>query len=185
MKAALPSLLAVAIALLAGCVSPDDGPRESPYADHIGNEVRGLKQAEIDGLRNGGGMGFALAAEANGWPGPLHALELSAELALSAAQEEALRAMRASMLEQAVPLGEEVLAAHKRLEDAFRSGNMTEERLREDVAALEGLYAELRFVHLRTHIEAYDVFTPHQRMEYMRLRGYADESGGHGDHAGH
>jgi hypothetical protein len=181
----LAFLLAASIALT-GCTAPPatDTATRSPYADHLDSQVRGLSAEEIEGLLTGAGMGFALAAEVNGWPGPLHALELRDELDLSQTQVETLQALREGKLAAAVPLGEQILAAHERLEDGFRSGAMDEERLAADVAHLESLYAELRIVHLRTHLEAYPVFTDHQRMEYDRLRGYGDGHDGHAN-AGH
>lgn len=160
--------------VLTGCVDEPSSSR-SPYADHLDNEVRGLSTKEIEDLRNGAGMGFALAAEVNGWPGPLHALELADDLGLAGHQREELERLRAAMLAEAVPLGEAIVAAHGRLEAGFRSGSMDTDRLMEDVATLEGLYAELRVVHLATHLAAQPLFTQHQLAEYDRLRGYSDD----------
>jgi hypothetical protein len=53
-----------------------DGPRQ----------IKALSAQEIEGLLAGEGMGFALAAELNGHPGPKHVLELASELDLSADQ---------------------------------------------------------------------------------------------------
>lgn len=186
----LPLSLLIA-PVFAGCMDADPSESatdtRSPYADDIDNEVRGLPQDEIDGLRSGAGMGYALPAEVNGWPGPLHALESAEELGLVPHQRDDLQDLRQRMLDEAIPLGEEILAVHGRIEEAFRSGDMDDARLQAEVDHLESLYAELRFVHLRTHLEAYPLFTQDQIDAYARLRGYHDVDGDEGDHvhAGH
>jgi hypothetical protein len=41
------------------------------------------------------------------------------------------------------------------------------------------LQAELRFVHLRAHLDTITLLTPHQVMMYNRMRGYESDTGGH------
>lgn len=177
---ALAALLVVPA--LSGCLGDGPASTPSPYAGDLHTEVRGLSQSEIDDLRSGAGMGLARPAEVNGWPGPLHALELADELDLAAHQRRDLQELRDEMLAAAVPLGEEILRVHGRLEAGFRTGEMDETRLAEDLATLESLYAKLRFVHLKTHLDARPLFTQGQLDAYERLRGYGDEGPGHGGH---
>lgn len=143
-------------------------------------EVRGLSQDEIHDLRTGAGMGLALPAELNGWPGPLHVLELEKELELTEMQKEEVQRLREEMLVQAIPLGEQIIGAHAAMESAFREGQIDATSLLEHLEVLEGLYRELRYVHLNTHLETYPVLTEHQRILYDEHRGYA--SGGGHDH---
>jgi len=48
--------------------------------------TKALSEQQVDDLRAGRGMGLALAAELNGYPGPSHLLELADKLELSADQ---------------------------------------------------------------------------------------------------
>ena len=48
--------------------------------------IKALSDDQVADLKNGRGMGLALAAELNGYPGPAHVLELADKLALSADQ---------------------------------------------------------------------------------------------------
>ena len=43
---------------------------QSPYAGQESREIKSLSPAEVDGYLAGAGMGFAKAAELNGYPGP-------------------------------------------------------------------------------------------------------------------
>ena len=52
----------------------------SPYAGEEGREIKALSAADVDAYLTGQGMGFAKAAELNGYAGPKHVLELAAEL---------------------------------------------------------------------------------------------------------
>src|SRR5689334_5411022 len=57
-----------------------------PYAGLEQRAVKSLSNEQIDDLKAGRGMGLALAAELNGYPGPLHVLQLADRLELSADQ---------------------------------------------------------------------------------------------------
>jgi Spy/CpxP family protein refolding chaperone len=162
--------------LLAGCVQ-DSETGSSPYVDLRDTEIRGLSEQEIHDLRIGAGMGLALPAELNGWPGPLHVIEHEDELGLSAEQRQDIRRLRGEMLQQAVPLGEEILQAHAALEEAFRTKEIDESSLKGLLEHLESLQTQLRYVHLETHLKTYPVLTEHQRIMYDELRGYSDGDG--------
>jgi hypothetical protein len=59
---------------------------QSPYAGMQTRPVKALSEQQVSDLRAGRGMGLALAAELNGYPGPMHVLELADRLDLSADQ---------------------------------------------------------------------------------------------------
>jgi len=73
------------------------GQHGSPYAGLQHREIKALDAKQMDDLRTGRGMSLALAAELNGYPGPLHTLELADDLGLTAAQRERVQALFASM----------------------------------------------------------------------------------------
>ena len=70
--------LGMLLALLVGGVlapvlaaAQHSGHRASPYAGFEQRAVKGLSADEIADLRSGRGMGLALVAELNGYPGPV------------------------------------------------------------------------------------------------------------------
>lgn len=64
-----------------------------PYAGLQNRVVKALSEQQMADLRAGRGMGLALAAELNGYPGPLHVIELRRELALNDAQAARAQAL--------------------------------------------------------------------------------------------
>lgn len=68
-----------------------------PYAGMQARPIKALSDQQIADLKSGRGMGLALAAELNGYPGPLHLLELADQLALSEPQRTGIRQMFEAM----------------------------------------------------------------------------------------
>jgi Spy/CpxP family protein refolding chaperone len=157
---------------------------DQPYAGLQGREIKSLSPDQIEQYRTGEGMGLALPAELNDYPGPKHVLELAADLELSAEQGAAVRAAYDAMHAEAVRLGEAVVERERRLDALFAGGVVTPEALRAALDELGRLQAELRFVHLAAHLETQRVLTPEQVERYGRLRGYGDGAHAH-DHHGH
>jgi hypothetical protein len=117
-------------------------------------------------------MGLARPAELNQYPGPKHVLELAAELELSDEQRQHVEACHAAMLEEAQRLGKEIVDKERHLDRRFAHSHIDEEVLRSVTAEIADLYGELRFVHLRAHLETRAVLSPGQIESYDRLRGY-------------
>jgi hypothetical protein len=65
----------------------------SPYAGMENRGPKALSEQQIEDLRGGRGMGMALAAELNGYPGPVHVIELARALDLSEAQRGRTQAL--------------------------------------------------------------------------------------------
>src|SRR4051794_35718377 len=95
--------IATAITILA--LASSAALAQSPYAGMQSRSIKALSAQQIDDLRDGRGMGLALAAELNGYPGPAHVLELSEKLALSAEQKQRVQALFDSMKAEATPIG--------------------------------------------------------------------------------
>src|SRR5215210_518881 len=107
-------------------------PTASPAAPYAGLErraVASLSEQQLADLRAGRGMGFALSAELNGYPGPAHAIELAQPLGLTQAQDERIRTLQAAMTAEAVPLGERLIAQESELDASFRERTVTPESL--------------------------------------------------------
>lgn len=148
----------------------------SGYGEGQSTQVKTLTQAQVDELLAGAGMGMALPAELNGFPGPRHLLELADSLALTLEQRQAVQEIFERMQEEAQALGARVVEAEQALDALFAGGAVTPEELRERLEASEELRAELRRVHLAAHLETKPLLTMHQIHTYDRLRGYG---GGH------
>src|SRR3954464_14526258 len=82
---------------------------QQPYAGLQSRSVKALSEAQIADLRAGRGMTLALAAELNGYPGPLHVIELADALALTPEQRTRMQALYAAMKTEAIGLGEQLI----------------------------------------------------------------------------
>lgn len=186
-----PSLLLALLfpALLAACASPPaqhghaHGPQAhqagghahaavTPYRGMQQREIKSLSPQEIADLQAGRGMGLALAAELNGYPGPLHTLELAEPLKLSPEQQARTREVFARMQVEARALGAEVIAAERALDALFKERTVTAEKLAAATDAAARAQGRLRAAHLRHHLQMMEVLAPEQVDAYQRLRGY-------------
>lgn len=142
------------------------------YAGFQARRVAALSDEEVAGILDGRGMGFALPAELNGYPGPMHVLELAGELRLTDDQRRAVQKSFDLMKERAKEAGRRYVAAEEALDTAFKSGVMDPVALKAQALEAEKLRAEFRFAHLQAHVEMRALLTPEQRMRYAALRGY-------------
>ena len=156
---------------------------EAIYAGQQNREVKSLSPDYIEGLSAGAGLGFGKPAELNGWPGPLHVLEIADLLGLSDEQIAVVKAIREEMLSKAVPLGEALIAAERDLEKLFLA-KPDRSVILEAASRAGAIKAKLRTVHLVAHLRTAPVLSRHQRMMYNRVRGYAGGAGEY-THGGH
>lgn len=139
-----------------------------------------LSEADIEGYLNGEGMGQAKAAELNGYPGPLHVLELSDELDLNEQQKDKTQELFNSMNEQARHLGKQVVELELELNRLFAESKASKESLEVILSKLANTKAQLKETHLLAHIEMKLLLNRHQVMMYNQLRGYSKD--GHHHH---
>jgi Spy/CpxP family protein refolding chaperone len=152
-----------------------------PYAGQEQRSIKALSATEIDGLLSGKGMGMAKPAELNHYPGPLHVLEVMNELGLSKTQQLQTRQLFEVMKREAMDLGRQIVAAERRLDQSFSSGDMTDKKLKQQLTSIAQLRGQLRYVHLKTHLQQKALMTAEQVRRYDRLRGYMN----HADHHAH
>jgi Spy/CpxP family protein refolding chaperone len=148
-----------------------------PYAGMQARQIKALSDQQIADLKSGRGMGLALAAELNGYPGPLHLLELADQLALTEPQRASIRQMFEAMKAEAVPLGEKLIAQEGELDRLFAGRTITADSLRSVTADIGATQAALRNTHLKYHLSTVAILTPAQVARYGELRGYV--GGGH------
>lgn len=172
--AALVSALVSAVVAVPVAAQHDHGSHDhtSPYVDFLDRDIKALSAEEVEGLRSGMGMGFALAAELNGHPGPRHVLDMAPMLSLTDEQRTATQAVFDEMDAAARTIGEEIVALERELDQAFAGATLTETRLGEVVGAIAEAQGRLRIVHLRAHLQMLPILTDEQRAAYDRARGY-------------
>jgi Spy/CpxP family protein refolding chaperone len=164
-------LAGMAVSMLAVPAGPAGAA--SPYAGEQQREIKALSAEERADLAAGRGMGLAKAAELNGYPGPLHVLELAEALGLSERQRAETQALLESMRAKARTLGAALLDAERALDGAFADKRVDGDSLRARLAEIARLQGELRFVHLEAHLAQRALLTPAQAARYDVLRGYA------------
>lgn len=161
----------------------------SPYMGQEGREVKALSPQEVQGYLTGQGMGFAKAAELNHYPGPRHVLDLAAEMKLSEGQIEKTKAIYRAMQGEAIRLGRLLVEKERTLDGLFARQEAGEAAVRSVAAEIAGLQGELRFAHLKAHLEMRRILSQEQIQQYDALRGYGAGEGkgppAHHQHTGH
>jgi Spy/CpxP family protein refolding chaperone len=162
-------ILAVAGCLVAPMASAQ---MQQPYAGLDARQIKSLSEQQISDLQNGRGMGLALAAELNGYPGPAHVLELADKLGLSAEQKARISELFAAMKAEAVPLGEQLITQEAALDALFAGHSATPASVAAATAAIGDTQGRLRAAHLKYHLSTLDALQPAQVQRYAELRGY-------------
>jgi len=158
--------IVLAAAALAGAQHAHDGARGGE--PHL---VAQRCQAQFEQvIADGRGFGLAFAADQEGYPGPLHVLELKDRLRLSGDQEREMQRMMDAMFAEARPAGARVVAAERRLRALFASGTADEASVRTAAADVERARTDVRLVHLLTHLQTRDRLTDEQRRLYHAAR---------------
>jgi hypothetical protein len=166
------------LALAVGLVSLISGAAhaQSPYTGMQTRPIKALSIQQVADLKAGRGMGLALAAELNGYPGPAHLLELADKLELSDQQRGAIKGMFEAMKAEAVPLGKKLLAEETALDQQFAGRSVTPETLKAATAQIGLTQAELRNIHLKYHLQTVQILSADQMQRYSMLRGYASDN---------
>jgi Spy/CpxP family protein refolding chaperone len=155
---------------------------QTPYAGMQSRPIKALSEQQVADLHAGRGMGLALAAELNGYPGPLHVLELADKLELSAEQRASMQRLFDAMKAEAMPLGARLIEQEAELDKQFAGRTVTPEILKASTAAVAATQGMLRETHLKYHLSTGSILTPAQMTKYAELRGFG---GGHKRHHHH
>ena len=103
---------------------------QTPYAGMQTRPIKALSEQQMADLSAGRGMGLALAAELNGYPGPVHVLELADKLNLSPDQRAGIQRLFDSMKAEAVPLGARLIEQEADLDRQFAGRTVTQRQHR-------------------------------------------------------
>jgi hypothetical protein len=137
-----------------------------------GRAIKALSDQQIADLQAGRGMGLALAAELNGYPGPAHVLELADKLDLTPDQRIRVQGLFDTMKAEALPLGSRLLEQEAGLDRQFAMHTVTPESLKTATAEVATTQGALRETHLKYHLSTVAILTRDQMQRYAELRGY-------------
>ena len=171
-EAHMNRLLLLALIAFGLGTAPSLAQSQQPYAGLEGRSIKALSEQQIADLRAGRGMGLALAAELNGYPGPMHVLELADSLDLSDRQRAKMQELFTARKAEAIPLGERLIAQEADLDKQFANKTITPASLAAATDAIGITQAALRQAHLKYHLSTVEVLTPAQVQRYSELRGY-------------
>ncbi len=168
--------LSLALAIVLMPATPVFGQEvKSKYVGEEHRIIKSLSPDDIAELKKGGGWGLAKVAELNGVPGPAHILEMQEKIHLTADQKQIILNIYKKMKARAMELGEELIRLESRLNDGFINKTITRVSLKEEVREIEKVRAELRIVHLSTHLQTPNILTKDQITLYNKLRGYSKD----------
>jgi Spy/CpxP family protein refolding chaperone len=159
--------------MVVGLLAAGDALAQHGGHHHGGGQGHQAAQACIEQYKQvvgeGRGFGMAFAADQNGYPGPMHVLELKDKLKLTPEQEAKVRELWAAVKAE-VPKSTRLLDAERRLERIFAERSATEPVVRAAVAGVEHARTEVRLVHLLAHVRTRDLLTDEQRRIYHDAR---------------
>jgi Spy/CpxP family protein refolding chaperone len=148
---------------------------QTPYAGMQTRPIKALSEQQVADLGAGRGMGLALVAELNGYPGPSHVLELADKLELSADQRASIQRLFDSMKAEAVPIGRKLIEREADLDKQFADRTVTPDSLKASTAAVATTQGALRETHLKYPLSTVAILTPGQMQRYAELRGYGEK----------
>lgn len=156
-------------ALLVASAMPA-GAQQTPQSGHKGGGPQSMQMREHRSLMQGRGMGMARIADVNGYPGPMHVLQHAEALELSEEQRAQTAEIRDRVRNEAPAIGEQIVAAEKRLEAMFAEGEVEPAAMDALLSEIADLRARFRSVHLTAHLDQARVLTEAQIEQYMELR---------------
>lgn len=146
----------------------------SPYAGQESRDIKALSSEDVSGYEAGKGMGFAKAAELNGFAGPAHVLELESRLHLTRDQRARTEALFAAMSAKAGETGRLLVGKERELDALFANRTITPAQMTPLLQAIGMLQAQIRDAHLEAHLAQVAILTPEQNALYGQLRGYRE-----------
>lgn len=160
--------ISIAVAAAGGASAQHGGHLQ--YAGAPGHQVAQACAEQFKTVvGEGRGFGMAFAADQNGYPGPMHVLELKDRLKLTPEQEATARELHAAVRAE-LPKSTRLLEAERRLERLFAERLATEESVRAAVAEIERALTDVRLVHLLTHLRTRELLSEEQRRIYHEAR---------------
>jgi len=171
----------VLVAMLAALALPALAQHHG-YAGMKDREIKALSPEQVKQYQTGAGMGYAIPAELNRFPGPMHVLELADKLQLTPEQRAKTQSLMDAHKAEARAIGARRVESERALEALFRSGKVDEASLAKGVREAAALEGEYRLSHLETHRRMRALLSDQQVEAYVRLRGYDGAAQRHKGH---
>lgn len=143
-----------------------------PYSGFEQRQIKALPDQQIADLREGRGLGLALPAELNSYPGPLHVLELADSLTLNDEQRTRTNTLFEAMKAETIVLGEQIITEEASLDRHFAERSINPDVLIAATSRIGALQGQLRAAHLRYHLLMRGLLSGEQVAEYDERRGY-------------
>src|SRR2546430_12537651 len=167
----LEVIAAVALAAIGAGATATRAQHAHGGASAPGHQVAQTCASEFEKVvGEGRGFGLAFAADQNGYPGPMHVLELKDRLTLTADQEAKAHALMHAMFTESRPKGARLLEAEAKLRRLFAERVADAAAVRAAVAQAEPARTEVRPAHPPTHLTTRDLLTEDQRRIYHEAR---------------
>ncbi len=132
--------LIIVIGLIAFSAATANTQSSQPYSVMQTRDVKALSEEQIADLKAGRGMGLALAAELNGYPGPKHLLELADDIGLTGQQREKIRQLFGAMQLEAIPIGQALITEEAKLDRGSCDGRTAHARTNAEIRHASGLF---------------------------------------------
>ncbi|HEX4079366.1 MAG TPA: Spy/CpxP family protein refolding chaperone [Rhizomicrobium sp.] len=128
-----------------------------------------------EGLLEGKGMGLAMPAENNGYPGPRHVLDAAEKLHLTPDQKADTEALVAAMKSEAIPVAKRLVADEAALDNLFitHTADLASIQAASDKAAQSE--SALRVIHLKYHLAMVSILTADQIAAYTALGSHPEK----------
>ena len=121
-------------------------------------------------LLNGEGLDQVQVAESNGYPGPKRLIDNAKDLQLTEPQLNSIRQLYSGMNTRAKELAQRIIGIEEELNDAFKTGLISEKSILDDAEQIGKLRGRLRAVHLAASLKAKAVLTQTQLEAYRKLK---------------
>jgi Spy/CpxP family protein refolding chaperone len=128
-----------------------------------------------EGLLEGRGMGLAIPAENNGYPGPRHVLDAAEQLNLTPEQKAKTEALVAAMKDEAIPVAKRLVADEAALDNLFitHTADLAGIKAASDKAAQSE--SVLRVIHLKYHLAMVSILNADQIAAYTALGSHPEK----------
>lgn len=152
------------------------------YSEDMNRPIKALSGEQVQALMRGDGMGMALPAELNGYPGPKHVLEHAEQMQLTVEQQHNVTRVFQAMQMQAQALGRDIVKLERTMDQAFAGAHAEDDEIKRMSLQIAELYGRLRHAHLAAHLTVRKLLSEAQLLKYAALRGYAKQTQDHAHH---
>ena len=128
-----------------------------------------------EGLLEGKGMGLAMPAENNGYPGPRHVLDAADQLHLTPDQKAKTEALVAAIKDEAIPAAKRLVADEAALDNLFITHIADLASIQAASQRAAQSESALRVIHLKYHLAMVSILSADQIAAYTALGSHPEK----------